>query len=296
MRAFFARPAIIIGVFNLPFIWRGAVWLTDWMARFDFWNTHGVDLMKAGKMIGVLSNPPPWLIFITLPLAVAIVLWDARHPHTLGAIRSTVTASKNRMLLFVCLSITCLLLSGGFGFAAYWQYKHPAPPEPKETALFKAARDSFQHTGGFGKEVEDVNLPQIRGQIFPVTVWIRSDLISMATYLVFYVPSMLDMPKSPNQPDNFPTRQTFEVLKQMADRFDAVMKRANAKGNAGIGDAGGENFRYSTEAPFNGAIYAYYEGRLTEDERVELRAIYAQHHARIFFRDNRYLIESTAKH
>src|SRR5665213_4584844 len=57
----------------------------------------------------------------------------------------------------------------------------------------------------------------------------------------------------------------------------------------GIGDAGGESMRYSNEATFTGAIYIYYEGNLTDNERVELRSIYAQHKARIFFRDHRYL-------
>lgn len=115
----------------------------------------------------------------------------------------------------------------------------------------------------------------------------------MATYLVFYVPRMLDMYAPQDQLSDFPSRQTFEALKVMADRFDDILKRANARGHAGIGDAGGENMRYSNEATFTGAIYIYYEGNLTDNERVELRSIYAQHKARIFFRDHRYLVNSS---
>jgi hypothetical protein len=79
----------------------------------------------------------------------------------------------------------------------------------------------------------------------------------------------------------------------MADKYPEIFKRIDAKGSSGIGDMGADNWRYSTEADFSGAIYIYYEGNLTEAERVTLRQYYKDRGAKAFFRDNRYVIEST---
>jgi hypothetical protein len=78
----------------------------------------------------------------------------------------------------------------------------------------------------------------------------------------------------------------------MADRFPAVIKRVDSSGSAGLGDMGEDNMRYSSEAPFTGAIYIYHESDLTESERVQLRSLYQSKGARAFFRSWRYLKES----
>ena len=82
MLAFFKKHfgAILAGtVINLPALGKGAIWLTDWLSRFDFWKTYGSELPGAAVMIGYLTNPPPWTVFITSSLAVLIVLWDVRR-------------------------------------------------------------------------------------------------------------------------------------------------------------------------------------------------------------------------
>lgn len=122
MRAFLARHfgAILVGVgINIPSLWRGFVWLTDWLARYDYWATRGPDIPGLGAMLGFITNPPPWMVFVTGILGVAIVLWDVHRPNTLDEIKTILGAQKNRMALFISLSIAFLLLSGGFGFAAY---------------------------------------------------------------------------------------------------------------------------------------------------------------------------------
>jgi hypothetical protein len=115
----------------------------------------------------------------------------------------------------------------------------------------------------------------------------------MAKFLVFYIPKSFDMPASPPLGNIAPIpRQTFYALKEMADRFSGVIKRVDSSSSAGLGDAGTDNMRYSTEAPFTGAIYIYHEAELTDGERVELRSVYEKKGARPYFRGWRYLRES----
>jgi hypothetical protein len=111
----------------------------------------------------------------------------------------------------------------------------------------------------------------------------------MAKYIVMYVPVTFDMPSmtpSPNLP-NIGQRTTFEVCRIMADRYKKIMQEADAQGSAGTGDFDGSNFRDSRQAIFTGTIYIYYEGNLTEDERVTLRQYYKDHGAPfLFFKNN----------
>jgi hypothetical protein len=297
MRSFFAKHfrAIFVAVaINAMYLWHGAVLITDWLARFDFWSTHRNELRGLDDMIGLLANPPPWMVYVTSGIGIAVIWWDIRRPATFR----NLTAVKNRMALYLGLSVACFLLGSGFAAAAYWQYKYPPPPPPpEESVLLKAAHDDFRHSGGIAEETEIFGTPP--GTAFPpvaVKIWVRSDLISMAKFLVFYIPRGIDSLRSPPLAGMpfLPPRQTYDSVRWMADRFPDVIKRVDAKGSAGIGDVGEDNMRYSTEAPFTGAIYIYHEGDLTEAERVELRALYQSRGARAFFRSWRYLKESRA--
>jgi hypothetical protein len=52
MSNFFTRHSGAIAVstvLNLPSLVKGAIWITDWLARFDFWNTHGKDIPGSGS-------------------------------------------------------------------------------------------------------------------------------------------------------------------------------------------------------------------------------------------------------
>jgi hypothetical protein len=124
-RALLAAVAI-----NFPSLWHGIKWLWDWAGRFDVVASH---IHGIGGVMSFLTNPPPWTVFFTGLLGVLIVLWDVRHPNTLR----NLTSAKNRMGLYLGLAIACLLVGTGFGFAAYWQYKHPSPPEPEQTVLYR---------------------------------------------------------------------------------------------------------------------------------------------------------------
>lgn len=63
----------------LPTIWREAIRLLDWGARIDLIATK---LHEAGGMKGVLAfliNPPAWLIWPSVAIAIALLLWDKRR-------------------------------------------------------------------------------------------------------------------------------------------------------------------------------------------------------------------------
>jgi hypothetical protein len=177
-------------------------------------------------------------------------------------------------------------------FIAYRTYTAPKPAAPQETELYRRIQQDFQYvSGGIAPETEIVEFPN--GPKVTVSAWVRSDLISMGKFLILYVPETFDMLGVPPPEIGFRLpRQTYETIKMLVDRFPAIIARAGARGNAGLGDIGRENWRYASETIFTGAIYAYYEGDLTEAERVELRKIYKDHGAKIYFRDRRYMVES----
>jgi hypothetical protein len=288
----YRRGITLAALLNFGNIWQGIKYIWDWAGRFDLVHTHMSDLHQVGGLIDFLINPPRWTVFPLIIVGVLVVLWDVRRPKALG----NITAVKNRMAIFIGLSAACFLLGSGFGVAAYWQYKYPPPAAPAQQApLYKAAaEEDFRMSGGISEFDETISfLPAVAGEV-KLHGWIRSDLTSMAKYLVFYVPFAIDVPdmRFAGNSTIRPFRQTFETLKQMADRFSNLIKQADARGAAGLNDMGADNLRSSTDAPFTGAIYAYFEGNLTDDERVQLRKIYVDHGAHIFFRDHRYLKES----
>lgn len=170
----------------------------------------------------------------------------------------------------------------------------PTVPGADGTELYKRARSDFQISGGIAEQHEAIDLTAIFGRKIDVTIWVYSDLTFMAKFLVLYIPEAIDIPSSPPlgglPPRNI--RMTYETVKQMAERFPAVIQRVDMQGSAGTGDMGTDNWRYSNEAKFAGAIYIYYEGNLSEAEKVELRQLYKDKGAKAFFRDRRYMIES----
>jgi hypothetical protein len=289
MRAFIAKHwrALLLALgINWPSFWAGIKWLWDWAGRLDLVATHAKELRGFGGMVEFFTNPPPWTIFPTAIIGILIVLWDIRRPKV-GLHLST---PKNRMLLFAGISAICLVASAAFGFVAYQQYRNPppAPTTPPSELLGRAEKD-FVHTGGVALREEKVSfLPRTALEV-PVKVWVHSDLITMAKYVVMYVPQTFDMPSitpSANFP-NQPSRITYEVSRTMADRYKKIMEDADAQGAAGTGELDGSNFRDSRQAAFTGTIYIYYEGNLTEGERVSLREYYKEKGAPfLFFKNN----------
>jgi hypothetical protein len=75
-------PTILAVVSNLPAIWRGIVWLFDWEVRIESFLAQFRQLGGFAVVIQFLLNPPPWLIWITLPIGLLLIWWDARRPHT----------------------------------------------------------------------------------------------------------------------------------------------------------------------------------------------------------------------
>ncbi len=65
---------------NLPSLWRGLVWLFDWEERIESAAAKLHELGGLGGVIEFLLNPPPWLIWVTLPAGLLLILWDSKRP------------------------------------------------------------------------------------------------------------------------------------------------------------------------------------------------------------------------
>src|SRR5579863_7515562 len=140
---------------NGPQIWNGIKWLWDWLGRIDLVANHVGDLREFAGMIGFLTNPPPWMVFVTGAIGVIIILWDIRRPETLR----TVAIPKNRMALFLGIAVVCFIATGAFGYAAYWRYKNPPPvPPPAPSELLSRAERDFRHSGGISPHDEKISL------------------------------------------------------------------------------------------------------------------------------------------
>ncbi|THD45044.1 MAG: hypothetical protein E7774_08820 [Bradyrhizobium sp.] len=286
-------PSWLAACALLPSLWSGIKWLLDWAERLDFIASHISGIEGSGAVFGALTNPPPWAIFPTAIIGGALIWYDVKHPNWWRKVGAT--ANKYRVTLIICIAAFCFLAGGVLAVTAYRQYRYPPPPPPpEESALLKRAQSDFRISGGIGQANESIDLQDIG--VFPVSVriWFYSDLISMGRFLVLYVPETMDMQASPEIHGFKPVRSTYETINKMSDRYPDIIKRIDASGSAGLGDLGAENWRYSTQAVFTGAIYVYYEGNLTEAEKVTLRQIYKDKGAMVFLRDRRYMVESTA--
>jgi hypothetical protein len=275
-------------VLNGGHIWQGIRWLWDWAGRFDIVHSHMHDLKQVSGMIGFLANPPPWTVFPSMLIGAAIILWDIRR-HRSGYRSLNLGGHMSIPLIGM---VVCGI--GLLGFCGWYLLKPAIAVGDTQTAqpseLLRRAEADFMHSGGIATEEEKINfLPRSIEEV-TVKIWIRSDLVSMGKFLVIYIPRTVDMPKMPSPYGDM--RLTYEICQKLGDKFQEFIKRADAKGSAGLGDMGTDNMRYSTEAVFTGAIYIYYEGNLTEAERVDLRSFYKQRGASVYFRDYRYIRES----
>jgi hypothetical protein len=136
MRAFFAKhfAAIAAGAFiNLPFLFKGAVWVTDWLARFDFWNTHGHEFAGINVVIGFLTDPPPWTVFLTSTAAVVIVLWDVRRQSQAPQTKDVAKLDLNQKLL-IGFYLGCAVLCSSVWFTA-WFVSLPVKATPAPTVI-----------------------------------------------------------------------------------------------------------------------------------------------------------------
>ena len=278
--------------FNFPSLWQGIKWIWDWFGRLDLVASHLPHFKKIGDMIGFIFNPPPWMIFPSVIIGGLIIWWDVRRARR----PSKLPAFKAKMSFPIIGMILCGL--GLIGFAS-WYFFEPtstAPENPKaeETELHKRAQSDFMHTGGIAKKEEKISfLPNLALEL-TAEIWVHSDLISMGKYIVIYIPHTVDFPKVPSFSNvhNSTIRITYDVCKILADRYKNILSAVNSEGAAGTGDMTGQNFRYSTATIFTVAIYIYYEGSLTEEERVELKTYFHERSATAFFRDYRYISES----
>ena len=141
MVAFFKKhlAAILTGTaFNLPALWKGVVWLTDWLSRFDLWRTYGRELPGAAAVIGYLLNPPPWTVFLTGTVGVLIVLWDVRRQaKTPAIVVPEIALDPHRRLRFGFYSFCAAI--GISVWVVAWPVMFPArpaspPAQPKPVA------------------------------------------------------------------------------------------------------------------------------------------------------------------
>jgi hypothetical protein len=79
------RFAILGAISNLPTILRGLVWLFDWGARIDLVAAKLGEHGGINAVLGFFLDPPPWLVFVTLPIGLALIFWDLKgRPHFWG--------------------------------------------------------------------------------------------------------------------------------------------------------------------------------------------------------------------
>lgn len=137
MRAFFAKHfyAIVLAiVINVPHIWRGIIFVTDWLSRIEFWATYSREFPGVSKIIEVLANPPPWTVFITTAIGVGIVLLDVRRQaHTLAL--SLDLSQKLRLAFFsgcTAVAISIWIIAWPLYFPATGVVvEGPTTPKPK---------------------------------------------------------------------------------------------------------------------------------------------------------------------
>jgi hypothetical protein len=106
---------------NIPSLVKGAVWLTDWLSRFDYWNTHARDIPGISVMTSFLTDPPPWTVFITSAAAVAVILWDVRRQNRQ---ESAPVYDPNRRLL-IGFYVFCAAIAIGV-WSTWWFVCSPA--------------------------------------------------------------------------------------------------------------------------------------------------------------------------
>jgi hypothetical protein len=128
MSNFFTKHfgAIVFGtIINIPSLVKGAIWITDWLSRFDYWNTHGRDIPGISVMIGFLTDPPPWTVFLTSAAAVGVILWDVRRQNGL---ESTPADNLNRRFFigFYSFCVTIVVVV----WVPAWPLYFPAQAKP----------------------------------------------------------------------------------------------------------------------------------------------------------------------
>jgi hypothetical protein len=103
MRAFLGKHLYaILGalLLNAPYLWRGFISITDWLSRFDFWVTHGRDIAGISELVGFVTDPPPWTVFITSGAGIAIVYWDVRRQARASEPVPTINSAQKLRLVF----------------------------------------------------------------------------------------------------------------------------------------------------------------------------------------------------
>jgi hypothetical protein len=136
MSNFFTKHfgAIALGtVINLPALVKGAIWATDWLARFDFWNTHSRDIPGISAVIGFLTDPPPWTVFITSGAAALIVLWDVRRLAKTPETSAAIDLARKWKLGFFAFCATILTTIWALAWPLYFPAKAAAIPVPAST-------------------------------------------------------------------------------------------------------------------------------------------------------------------
>ncbi len=141
MSNFFTRHfgAITVGtIINLPALFKGGIWVTDWLARFDFWNTHAREIGGIAVMIGFLTDPPPWTVFFTSIAAVVIVLWDVRRQARAPEIELASDPAIIMKRIFFAGCTTIVVAVWAIAWPLYFPAKAvTAPPSPAPVAAPK---------------------------------------------------------------------------------------------------------------------------------------------------------------
>jgi hypothetical protein len=174
---------------------------------------------------------------------------------------------------FLILIVTVPLMA----LAVY--YERPTTPIETEPLLLQRMRSDFVGMNALSG-LWDVYLS--KNNPTRVQVIIYSDMRSLAKFITFYVP-----------------RDVFETCKHLAARLDDIAEGPPMLTINGepvhtqmriISKVEGDpNFQSSENEKFTGAVYVYYEGYLSDEQRVELRKLFSDHNVTLIFRGHEFM-------
>jgi hypothetical protein len=194
MRAFFTKHIYAIFwavLINIPHIWRGIIFITDWLQRFDFWATHGREIAGVSEVIGLLSNPPPWTVFFTSAAAVAIIYLDVRRQARVPETATAFDSVQGLKLTFFSGCAVVVVALWAMAWPLYFPVQTKPPPEvaPPPPKPLSQAKPTPELAPPLPKPVEPPNQPPA-----PVP-WVTSEEIEtqrkLGKTLLVYSPEEL---------------------------------------------------------------------------------------------------------
>jgi hypothetical protein len=252
-------------------------WLPRWLERRSWW----VKWSFAGGL-GLLSAFLPTVLGLSwqqigVAMGVTLILiavigggWEGTNEWRVKHEKSPLKLKKEYVVA------TCgLLLVGVICYLTA-----PKQPPDNRPALLKLMEADFPGTDEL-RGVWEVHLSETT--INYVQVVIHSDIRTMTKFVTFYVPNL----------------DVFESCKHLSQNFETILRgpsllTVNGKPVTSAviitkQFAGDPDRQTSEKEKFTGAVYIYYEGSMSDEQRVELRKLFADKGANLMFRGHEFL-------